>query len=656
MDFLRFIDEYVESQELMLPESERGPSQPWIELKPYFDDVLGPIENDLAILEELYVDTRAREYDNDFLTIEIFKLPPIEIEKIESTANEINFITLFRNVNPAQGSGVIYIISPIGRGKTTFLHYQLRIELSRKIRDFEFIPVILDIRECSDLDDFKHIFLEKIDDVITNSYSCFNISTDEAMMTETHKVYCTIFAQELRKRGIESRYVNKEQDRDLHKRQSDAFAELRIKSLLVFNTNRLQYIRSQPEGQDKMLILAVDNSDQHLALFGAEIIVFTHAVARRLELPLILTLRDTSFRRNNPAFAISGYTPRYLNLSRLDLDEMLNKRLEKASSLAFEDEELKNLVAQLAYNFSRGEKGIVKGISKLITEWIGSLGNHNNREILKLVEIIFSSFHLTSSRFKRQRMEENDYLSHSFATLEAKVKMAILLGAYGYYNDSANDVYILNLFDCGNHSLSCNNILRLKILQYLKLRGDTPTTGEQLVNKVVEAIGPEAGSSAMECIKKFVERGLINIIFESDDFKGSLVRLPFVFEEHKQRPLYINFCGLFHLDELLDDPIYLDEMKLATFLPENVFNKIFKKYSKTFQPFRKERQNSTLGFLYYLIQLEEKDNDSVRLSNSFNVPYIMKKQVYNTYDKFIKTCDSGNRRSARKVRQRKAFA
>jgi hypothetical protein len=622
-----------------LSTAEREPSDPYRKMASELERLFGDIVSDASQLAELYEPMRTNQWDDEFVPANLFKIAPTLIEHLLEVGEEVDLHDCL------QTDSLIYIISPIGRGKTTYIHHKLRVDLPNRLSKLglRLIPVIFDVRTCASPSDFVPLFAKRLDEEIDKAFPFFSVATDANADTVAHKALCEAFAEQLRKAGYDAEYQPKDKDPEMHRNQREEIARLRREDLIEFSKIRLNYARAKDP--HAFVVLVVDNMDQHLMFqHGEEIIRDSHALGFRLQCPLILTLRDASFRKNNPAFLSSSYSPRYLALSTGLAQPMLSRRLRRAPHLVSrEDPLVGRFIGAIACQLGVSGKERVNRISKLVEDWIDPISNRDRRAMLDVMRSVISSLHLTSQTFERNRPSKNDYVNTDFEIAVAKVKMAILLGRYPYYSDESYRTPVLNLF-CENRAHRiCSSLIRLKILQYLFGLREEGVIVSDVIEKCTSILGASAGTMIQMTITRLLEKGLAVALSESDDFQTALMRIPIELDKLMDRRLYVTFNGMFHHNVLLKDDIYLDETKYATPLPIEIYEEVFRHYGTEWAKNRDLRQESTLAFIKYLISCET-DETTTKLSDALNIPRLMRGS-YEAYQDVIRAMDEHEMRT-----------
>ena len=229
------------------------------------------------------------------------------------------------------------------------------------------------------------------------------------------------------------------------------------------------------------IILVIDNLDQHLRYYQERAFIDSFSVASELNCPIIIALRDTSFEHLAAGNVLSAYQPEYLNLSMPSIHDLIESRLKVLKDLwslelSKPEEKYKLLYEGEVREISRKDT-LEAGIKILdflndashtqtVVNILSRLSNYNLRELIRLLKLIFSSYHsfapFSSRRSSQKVFDEIDITI-------SKIYLALILGNSPYYKEPS-DAPILNLFENLTNS-NTNCFLRLRILQYLSQKG-----------------------------------------------------------------------------------------------------------------------------------------------------------------------------------------
>jgi hypothetical protein len=225
-----------------------------------------------------------------------------------------------------------------------------------------------------------------------------------------------------------------------------------------------------------------------------------------------------------------------------------------------------------------------------LSELLSKISNFNIREFIKNLRIIFSSYHAFSSTPR-----DSDIISDELTVTYSKLIRALILGNQTYYIESSK-APILNLFD---NKLSKNNnpYLRIRILQLLEVKAHGLGIGKLI--EYLSSIFGEEEETVGKAIEALFLKGLIEIqptIRRYDD--------KIDYKQLLNHFAYIEYCGKYHLNELLTNDTYLDEMKYAVDMPKHYYDKVF--YNRFYYT-QYNRMYSTLFFIDFLVDAENKE-------------------------------------------------
>jgi len=360
--------------------------------------------------------------------------------------------------------------------------------------------------------------------------------------------------------------------------------------------------------------------DQHLAAFGDRLLVRVHGAAIQLKCMLILTLRDTSYRANNDAVVQTSYNAKYFTVIPAETSTILGKRLHEINETKI-DLALDKFVHLLRIRFAEDTTAIQSTIVELIHDWADPLANHDRRKLLEILRTIIASPHITSDSFMRVHFNENDFGLARGTKLHIKVKMAMMLGRYRLYHDDAQEhVFVLNLFDNGKVTEAWHSVIRLLLLRYLESKRDSGETLGELIERVILACGRQWREMINHNIGKIIQVGLAALIDEGNSYENTLVSQPVAdhINKYLHRRIHITYNGLFHLERLLYDGTYLDEMRFVSPVAPSFIERIRAPFRAGKISSPDERYESTRTFIRYL-RTAEQDPGSCRIADVLNV-------------------------------------
>lgn len=627
--YLRFCKIYYKSDE---------PSKAWKSIKPALSEYLGSLEQNHELLEKLYVPINSKKYEISHLATAFFNISPLEIERFEKDNSKHSDLT--EHIFSKSGSDRffdLFILAPIGKGKTTFIYHTLLVDLPTSFPEFKWKPIFIDVTKCkTGYDEYLQKITYKIDKTITESFECLSSKTDADLLM-THKTLCEIFQQDLLNKRIGSKPANKMEE-PLYEKQNNFFSELEKQNFEYFQQKRLAY--AQKKEPNTFIILVIDNMDQHTEHQREKMIVDAYAIASSIRIPLIITLRDTSFRNNNPHSILSSYKPDYFCLDTVPTSKILAKRFKnlyrdfkgkKENEMGFK---FMKILEKQFDDIPENKIGHTH-FSKTFP-WISNVANKSNRKALDVIEKSLESKFITQGDFDRYPQKVNEIELIDSKIHVKKLQTALLIRNNNYFIGDDSDANFINLFDCNIPTDRFNYILRFKILQYFNLDPLKSKKVGDVVNTFLEVLGDEHKQILLTSLKIMVEKGLLFIYDQSniDNSTDELWDTNINIENYLEDDLFFSFNGLFHINDLIYNDVYLDEMKFSTNINKNDFNHIFEKYKDGFKPLhRVYRNSSTERFIKYIIKYEKKDG--AYIDEKLKTNPIME----DVFEKYKSTCD-----------------
>lgn len=576
---------YSDNQDLLKRET---PSAFWNELsnviKIYFhDEIIDSKEN----LELLYCTARPRLYDDTFIPSNLLSVSPQEILDYEVNNSEPFNLTKISDVFRTKP---LIILSPIGRGKSTFVHYVFKIEFPKKLNINTFEPIFVDIRNgfFTNVNEFKETLTTHTFNFIKLKYKEFSPKNNDDLDSYKSLLF-ELYEDVLLEMCLPIGDFKTKQDEKLavineHKKNKVDYLKR------IFNYIKKQYLRN--------IVLIIDNLDQCVKFYQEQVFIDANSFSSSIGANLILTLRDTSFNMSNSSTALSAYTPKYLNLSLPSIKELLKVRLEalrKEFSIEPNNEKVESDgKSSKLYNIDIIKAGndiidLFLDENNSLIDLISNISNYNLRLILEQLHIIFSSYHSFASTYGKDiNMRYSELIPKA-----PKIILALMLGNNQYYNDTSN-THILNLFK-GSSDDDMKYFFRLRLLQliYNKDNGISYKTIKDIFMRIIHY----SEDRLIRTLIKFYKKGLIIVspVFDNDD------------ELSKTNAFYnkfinITYSGKYHIENIIYNDTYIDEIKYITELKKEEFNNVF---FKGFESAQRRRMASTLKFIGILNKYED---------------------------------------------------
>ena len=590
-----------DSRVRLLP-SGAGSSQ----LQAFLTQVCDFIPAGSPLFPALYVPMQVREYADLDYTARLWVLPPTR--PTESSILEPVLGGLANQLASLARSGlhrVLFLIGPMGAGKSTFIQNLMFQEIPSVGSDL--IPLVADGLSFDESDDLAIFLVEEFKKVLADRIpKYFDAPDDDAARQNLLPLQIRAFAQQMRLDNVPTTLdgltdANEQKAWLEKKRDGDP---LKFWHQCMLKAADLEKIKMHP-------IVAIDNLDQHLGLFGDKLLSNSVAAARKLEASVLVSLRDTSFRVNNPSFPRASIpSGGHFHLDPAQSSAIMKKRLGLLRNRTIPDRNLQGYVQQLLAKFGSEQDEVARsGLVKLLEAWAEPLANYNKRRIFDILKAIILSPHTARDSFDRGVITpQDDFRLAEDYRLPTKVKMAMITGRYNYYNDNATDsIFVLNLFDTGQASQPWQSLFRFKLLQHLVNKTGTGIILRDLFAKCKESLPKSGEGHIAATIAKFVQVGLATLIDEGDSYETATLEEPLIanIDRYMDRRTHVTPNGLHHFQQLIRDGIYLDEMRMRSSVPPEIEGTICNaRYIGARTPVL-ARTAATEAFLKYLRSCDE---------------------------------------------------
>lgn len=570
----------------------RNTDDAWLAFSHYlvtaFGDPLIQEGKSTGEVEQIYCEQRARSLDQKTLDGLIYTLPPafLHLKDERHAPADVHW--------GASPNTPFILLGHVGTGKSTFLDYMFLFKLPKENPNIKAIIVNYLKAEDSHEDFSRYLFvrvnseLGKMDKnlAVMNSDLMENLFAEEIA---SYKATLQTVAQQQKISELFSIYV------DAHLPGK----EIHFKELIK---RKIKLLRQK--GLEIWIIL--DNVDQHHACLQNDALMAAVSTSSTFKCHLIIAMRYISLTTPAAGNIISSYRPRKLKLSLPNTAMLLKKRLEYFERISSHilEEPLKWTGYQLTVSDLLAD---IKRTIDLLTESgfleknLLPLANYNMRRVLDIVLSIFQSYYFFHDRFNNQR-----YVP-SKATLIKRFLYAHLLKNEDYFGieRDENESFILNLFENENKTCSCNQTIRIRLLQGLRSIGKT-TTLKELTSLLLTTFNYE-DYDLLQAYRTFLKLELFAL-------KGNQAEAIFHdgFESKHMREeiqVSLTYAGEFHYG-LLRRMEYIEIMKFSTYIIDELSHPIqHEKFNTTVN----ERINSNKKFVKYITGEERKEFESAVL-------------------------------------------
>lgn len=511
--------------------------------------VFSEITKNLDLLKECYSPLRNESFDEELITEITLGIPRAifgcdEIEPYEFLNDELRVIKYDQPI-------LIFNIS--GGGKTTYIYHYFKINLKENKLDNKIEGIIIDLKNFGEGENIAYDKLKKfVHETIADHFA--KQSKYDKINSPNIKIALELFNQEL--------VPYKKLLKLLIKRSKEKYEDFLIPMVSsfidnteIFNRARIRYLLKS----NKSVIIAIDNADHFGRKTQEKIFGLGSALMAQLRVNIMISARDYNFPFVFRHATLSPYEAILIHLSLPDAKDIIKKRIEYI---------LKSKYIEKIFNIFRKDKIEIvspSGIRSIFTKdslekqlnqifdsllseinikLLRNISNNNMRIMLEMIRVALSSGNLLpGEREDTKSVKRNDFLR------------AIICGSNQYYFPDDEKITILNIFDNNEPNFEGNNLIRLRILQSIDFFGK-----EALIQDVLEfltSIGyPESK------VKKTMQKMLSFNLIESANNEGDNI------DKDNITTLRLTRTGIFYLNELIFDPVYLQEIKNSTILEE----------------------------------------------------------------------------------------
>lgn len=514
------------------------------ELAKVFDEIIGG--DPPVLLEKCYCELRSRDFDEDFITEITTGIPSALVCSGQIRPDEFLQKHLLTESSYKQP---FLIINDVGTGKSTYVFHYFLIRVKEYKLDDKIEGILVNLRDLGEGDDIRFETVEqfvhqKIDLHLTKRHR--NISEPDVDFGPT------LFKDDFIPYGGIIRYLkgkNVSEYEAFILSKVDKFVENKA----AFNRARIR--RVQETG--KKIFIVLDNVDQFGKRTQEKVFSLSVKLIDDLQTSIIMTCRDytlpTAFRHS----PLAAFQPRFLHLALPDSRGIIQKRiaylfetnyLEKIFKVFGRDQIKIDAPSGHHYVFDKANlqkefSTIVDAllVSEEIEAMLLSLSDYDMRAMLYMIRVALSSGYLfPEDRERRETVKDRDFLR------------AIMCGNNPYYFPDDPSTLVLNLFDDGDPLFDGNNLIRLRTLQAIQVFGEKAAVNDVL--RFMQSLAyPE------EKVRRVLDVLMKRDLIESPYYEGSdIVR-------DDIRIVKLTHSGRYYLQQLIFNPIYLQEIKSATY-------------------------------------------------------------------------------------------
>jgi len=591
------------------------------EIKPLIDHIFGeiysgPDELDDELIKECFVENIEIKKNRSEIERIFEDMPPqldnvIPARNVDSVTSQIeDEIGDQSKINKLLAPPKpIIIVGSKGAGKSTFIHYLFKQQLSKHtLKTHPYVYV--DFRQYYNQDKtFDPKLIAK--DILEGIYA-----SNEKLQLHTRKVLNKIYYKDIKRNDESIWHYYKENNSDLYNEKISNFFEEKTNNHQLHLAYLSKYLISE---QRKRILIVIDNADQYDMSVQEKVFLYANSLHKQTNCAVIISMREGYYYkwRYKPPF--DAYDSNVYHISAPKYGEVLQKRIDYTLKKLNIGNKSKGELKQ-GYKIEFSNQEIIEFMSGLKKSFFNDLNskiidfmNYSTfpdiREGLRLFKMfLISGYTNVEEYILRERFSGDSQIPipiHEFIKA---------IGLYNklYYNHDFS--IIVNLFyPCPN---SCDHFLKCRILRYLLNKfeqGGNANKFEQysvILNEFIEA-GYNVKNIRLELLE-LLETDLIdseNIISDTD-LKD--IRLEGV-------NISISPKGYYYYKILKNSFHYIDLILQDTlvFNPEHLSNirDSFPDTTKEGKRSLKGRLKTVLNFMSYL--KDEEKNESVNIITKY---------------------------------------
>lgn len=354
---------------------------------------------------------------------------------LETVAKTEKYGNLSINDPALTGSGTsrpIVVIGDVGVGKTSFFENLFEsLEATEKSKTI-FIHLNLGIK-ANLSDDIKSFVLSEIPAVLKDHYNIDIFSSDFAN---------SVYYRDLSDFDKSVKGQLKEIDEKEYYRERINFLSKKLEDTDRHLQASLGHIA---RGQNKQVILVMDNADQRSLSVQQEAFLIAQELAASRNILVFIALRPSTFYLSKEAGALAAYQNKVLTVAPPPADEVVQRRLIFATRVAegkVDPASLEGIRLNLG-NVVLFLKATLRSIRNRedIRQFLSNITGGNTRSVIELISSFFGSPNVDSEkivaleeRFGNYKIPLHEFTKHA------------LLGEYAYFNTHSS-LLACNIFD-----------------------------------------------------------------------------------------------------------------------------------------------------------------------------------------------------------------
>lgn len=482
----------------------------------------------------------------------------------------------------------ILLLGDVGAGKTMFIKYFINVAAEDVV--INSVVIYIDLGSTATLTaNIKDSFLNEIERQLNDIYK---IDIYE------RKIVKGVYNLDLKRfeSGIYSKI--KSSNPNLYAEKELQFLEDKIKNKEEHIKRCLNHIS---KGQNKQIIIFLDNADQRNESFQQSAFIISQEVAMHWTATIFLSIRPQTFHKSKKEGVLSAYHPKAFSISPPRVDEVINKRLRFAKRIADGElqitkirsdifiklQKLNTYLDVLIYSFENN-LNLIKFIDNVCTG--------NIRLALEFVTTFIGSGHVNTKKILDIEAETSRTNEHYLIPFHEFLR-AVIYGDNNHYDP--NSSHIVNIFDIFNPDGREHFLLSI-IIDFVSRAGHLPSSSGFVDKADIISYAQNIGYTPKQiqnCLNLSLQKKLLES--EKRAYNGKNMDLPASFRETSS--------GLYHVNNLVTNFSYIDAIIVDTPILDISFrNKIINVFDIN------DRLSRALVFCEYL----DKQWDLVNKSNT----------------------------------------
>lgn len=364
----------------------------------------------------------------------------------------------------------IVLLGDVGVGKTIFLRNLLRIEAKAELE--RAVVFYIDfLKEPALASNLSAFIIRRCSEILLRELS-IDIQSDNFVRGVYH--------EDLERFALSIEGRMRDVDPNDYVKREILFLRQKVEDRA---THLQRCVEHLSHGQDRLIVLCLDNIDQRPAPFQEEVFQIGHSLAQTWPANVFISLRPDTFYHSRSTGVLAAYQPRVFTVAPPRLDEVIYKRLQYAidqlvatgrvgQSKAWLTVKSTSLLTYLKTLLDSFQK------SHDLMESLDNMSGGNIREAIRFVIAFIGSGHVNAEKIIQKHQEYLDSLAKSRPTLRRQGRSrvtakpsigyvipvhefmrAVIYGDHIYYDPSSSPVQ--NIFDVATadpreHFLSLN--------------------------------------------------------------------------------------------------------------------------------------------------------------------------------------------------------